>query len=406
MLKSWAGTIEFCNPNKASGLKAIIDILYLNQLEVRRAILDLLYELIGLPQPVWTDEYAVALSVIDPSEYHDAWRFDEGFVATEGRYVLPTLANKVPNVWETHLALLLYCFVENGLLNAIVEVIASSDPFISVRATVLLAKLCQLMHTLLPADICGVNPALPTLVQHATTGNHLARAAISGLQTYHQMLRKRPASCSLYLDTIIQGGDLIKSRLFKRDINAQESLSKNSSAGKFSTLERTRHDSFDSSSGDLNSSYYKNEFLRESSSMGAFSDDARSAKKGKGRIKFLHMFDQSKESEKLIRDSAVLTHKDPNNWDWDIVVTILRTNVLGTKIDDNQVKFIRMLTHYFKPGSNRFSHQDLGNGRHVPSNVTAGIELMDWLLNQLNEVIFDYFSLNFCLNSLNFSWNT
>lgn len=35
VLRSWAGTIEFCDPNKPSGLKAIVDVLYLNQLEVR-----------------------------------------------------------------------------------------------------------------------------------------------------------------------------------------------------------------------------------------------------------------------------------------------------------------------------------------------------------------------------------
>lgn len=35
VLRSWAGTIEFCDPNKPSGMKAIVDVLYLNQLEVR-----------------------------------------------------------------------------------------------------------------------------------------------------------------------------------------------------------------------------------------------------------------------------------------------------------------------------------------------------------------------------------
>lgn len=35
VLRSWAGTIEFCDPNKPSGLKAIVDVLYLNQREVR-----------------------------------------------------------------------------------------------------------------------------------------------------------------------------------------------------------------------------------------------------------------------------------------------------------------------------------------------------------------------------------
>lgn len=35
VLRSWTGTIEFCDPSKPSGLKAIVDALYLNQIEVR-----------------------------------------------------------------------------------------------------------------------------------------------------------------------------------------------------------------------------------------------------------------------------------------------------------------------------------------------------------------------------------
>lgn len=49
-------------------------------------------------------------------------------------------------------------------------------------------------------------------------------------------------------------------------------------------------------------------------------------------------------------------------------------------MDDNQIRFIRRLVHFYKPSSNRFSHQDLGHGRHIPSFVTAGIELIDWLI--------------------------
>lgn len=39
VLRSWPGTLEFCDPNKPSGLKAIVDVLYLNQIEVRVSIL-------------------------------------------------------------------------------------------------------------------------------------------------------------------------------------------------------------------------------------------------------------------------------------------------------------------------------------------------------------------------------
>lgn len=62
------------------------------------------------------------------------------------------------------------------------------------------------MHTHLPADICSISPALPTLITHAAQGNHQAHAAVSALQSLHQMLKNRPASCSLFLDSIIQGG--------------------------------------------------------------------------------------------------------------------------------------------------------------------------------------------------------
>lgn len=168
----------------------------------------MLYELLWLPQPVWTDEYSVALAVVDPADYQDSWRLAEGFVAAEGRAVLPSLANRVPNICEIHTALLLYCFLETGLLNALVEVVISSDTFLSVRATVLIGKLLQMMHTHLPADILNTSSALPTLVSHATRGNHQAKASITALQTLHQMLQNRPAACSPFLDNVIQSGGM------------------------------------------------------------------------------------------------------------------------------------------------------------------------------------------------------
>lgn len=62
------------------------------------------------------------------------------------------------------------------------------------------------MHTHLPADICNTLSALPTLISHASQGNHQARAAITALQSLHKVLQNRPASCSLFLDAVIQNG--------------------------------------------------------------------------------------------------------------------------------------------------------------------------------------------------------
>lgn len=49
-------------------------------------------------------------------------------------------------------------------------------------------------------------------------------------------------------------------------------------------------------------------------------------------------------------------------------------------MDDTQCRFIRALVNFFKPSTNRFSHMELGSGRNVNICVTAGLELIDWLL--------------------------
>lgn len=396
VLRSWNGSLEFCNPNKASGLKAIIDILYLNQMEVRRAILDLMYELLGLPQPAWTDEYSVALAAVDPSDYQDSWRLAEGFVAMEGRSVLPSLASKVPNICEIHQAFLIYCFIENGLLNALVEVIVSSDTHISVRATILLAKILQMIHTMLPTDISTSSTSLPTLIAKAAAGNHQAKAAVSALQTYHKMIKNRPAACSLYLDVIIQNGDLSKTRLFKREIDAQQSLSKSAS---LSLFDRIRTDSI--GSADASGTFWDYwDALRDTTSLGDESEfnrrDRPIKRKSFVRKRVFGLFEKIKENERLIRESMVLSNVDSKQWDWDLIYIIFRNKSLNIELDDNQHDFIKILTLYFKPSSNKFSHMELGLGRLLPPNVMVGIELIDYLLEQIDELKYMRILTDFC----------
>ncbi|XP_049532058.1 rapamycin-insensitive companion of mTOR [Anopheles darlingi] len=392
VLRSWAGTIEFCNPLQPSGLKALIDIMYLNQLEIRKAVLELLYELLGLTQPVWTDEYLVAMQVVDPAEYQDAWRLNEGFVGAEGISILPSLASNVPKLCEIHIALLLYCFVEHGLLNALIEVIISSDTFISVRATILLAKITHQLHHLLPAEICDHTPAaaLPMLVAHAIDGNHQARAAISALQQLHVMLQNRPASCSFYLDCIIQRGELINTRTFRRELSSNNTAMSSSMpvGGNYGTQEETKRAPLELSQwsagmtvgrplGQIPSS--------NDSSMTKLSGpetvDRPSDKRTLRRSKILNMWDCLKEGDRLIKESNVLLVKDPNMWDWDVIITILRSDILGVRMEEQNNRFIRRLVDYFKPSNNRFSHQDLvSTNRQLPAYVTAGLELIDTLL--------------------------
>ncbi|KAK1119626.1 hypothetical protein K0M31_013046 [Melipona bicolor] len=216
ILRSYSGVLHFCRPDDNSGLKAIADVLYVEKLEVRGAVLELLYELLDLPLPTWTDEPDVALAAVDPSRARDSWKLSEGFVAAEGKYILPSLSSRCPNITEIHLALLVYASLECGLHRALAETIVSTDTFISVRAAVLLGALLHLAHSLLPSEVCDLTPPLPNLLEHASAGKHQALAAVAILERMHTMMRRRPAPASLFLDKILQAGTWLRPTLPRR----------------------------------------------------------------------------------------------------------------------------------------------------------------------------------------------
>lgn len=216
VLRSYPGVLHFCHPNDTSGLRAIVDILYVEQLEVRGAVLELFYELLGLPLPMWTDEPDVALAAVDPNRARENWKLSEGFVAAEGRTLLPTLMSHSPNITELHLALLVYVLLECELHKALAETIVSSDTFISVRAAVLLGGLLHLAHSLLPPEVCDLTPPLPNLLEHASAGRHQALAAVAILGRMHAMMRRKPTPTSLFLDRLLQAGTWLRPTIPRR----------------------------------------------------------------------------------------------------------------------------------------------------------------------------------------------
>ena len=79
-MRSYPGVLHFYHPHENFGLKAIVDMLYLDKLKVRRAIVELFYELLDIPLPTWTIEADVALAAVSPSQYRESWKLTEGFV--------------------------------------------------------------------------------------------------------------------------------------------------------------------------------------------------------------------------------------------------------------------------------------------------------------------------------------
>ncbi|KAI4461161.1 cytosolic regulator pianissimo [Holotrichia oblita] len=324
LLLSWPGILHFCSPHDNSGFKAIVQVLYLNQLEVRKAVLDLMYELLGLPQPEWTDELSVALSAVDPAEPQASWRLYEGFVVAEGRSVLPHLARTTPSISDMHLSLLLYCFLEAGLLEALAEVVVTSDTFISVRATVLLGELLRLIQILLPPECCNISPALPNLLEYAVTNKPQALRAITALQQLHKLLKRRPASYSLYLDHILQSGNFIKA---SNKVEYSKKYKVSSSKSKLSQL-------------------------------------------------------VLKDGDDQIRETGVLANTDILAWNWNLIKVIVRDEI-SLKLDmteTNHRNFLKRLVEFYTPSSKLYSHMDLSTSKNAQGYTAVGIDLIYCLL--------------------------
>jgi len=127
-----------------------------------------------------------------------------------------------PNITANHTGLLILCLVRSGLLEALVEVILTSDTFLSVRATVLLGELLCLSDHFLPTDCFDPSQSIPSLVEQAmgfpvnqmppTTSSSFASSslspqmkqqrameAISVLSLLHDVKAKTPVPSSMFL---------------------------------------------------------------------------------------------------------------------------------------------------------------------------------------------------------------
>ncbi|KAK3927944.1 Rapamycin-insensitive companion of mTOR [Frankliniella fusca] len=402
ILRSWPGLLQFCNPAGNSGLQALVDVLYLKQLEVRKAVLDLLYDLLGIPLPEWTDELSVALDAVDPSHPQDSWRLSEGFVAAEGRSVLSHLAKFRPNIVVNHLSALLQAFLNAGLLAAIVEVIVAEDTFLSVRATILLGQLLHMIHVLLPPECCNITPPLPSLMWYAvgaspldhppSTAQHKssakqtyqkilasvqpaltvtkanqqqAQASVAAMNQLHRLLKRRPAPASLFLAQILNSSSRFHAEA--RKAAREESQSSDT------TGNQSRNTSVKSGGSRRRRRF--SESVLSIASRGRYS-----------KSKLQQML--AKESEDALKESLVLTNKDGFSWNWEIVRSILKSksDTLLKLEDSNHRTFVKRLVHFYKPSSNRFSQVELGGNRKQKNTYTlAGIELFDALL-QAEEV--------------------
>jgi len=330
ILRSWPGLIHLSNPEMLTKpLKTLVDTLYLPSYDTRRTILDLLYQSLSLQVPDWTDEFEVAMRTADPSAPKDSWKLTDGFVAAEGNDVLPHLAKSRPNLVESHMAVLLSCYINLNLPSALITVIVTSDTVLSVRAAVLLGQLLHLVSKLLPHEIAATQNCLPLLANHIDTADpefsklHSTRAvaAVTALRKLHALKRRGCLPHSLLLEQVLEY------------------------------------------SGHSQGCRFVSDKLKLSSSCS--------------------VNDQNTEINS-IKDSGVVTQRDPQAWKWELIMSSLKwPSEALRRLEDSTCKlFLKKVTDFYLPTSNMFSRMELDSSR-TRYVARVGQALLDFLLSSV-----------------------
>ncbi|XP_074021833.1 rapamycin-insensitive companion of mTOR isoform X1 [Numenius arquata] len=320
--RSWAGIISLCKPGN-SGIQSLIGVLCIPNMEIRRGLLEVLYDIFRLPLPVIAEEFIEALLSVDPSRFQDCWRLSDGFVAAEAKTILPHRARSRPDLMDNYLALVLSAFITNGLLEGLVEVITSSDDHVSVRATILLGELLHMANTILPHSHSHHLHCLPTLMNMAASFDIMkekrlrASAALNCLKRFHEMKKRGPKPYSLHLDHIIQ-----------------KAISTHQKRDQY----RVQKDIF---------------ILK----------------------------DTEEALVMNLRDSQVLNHKENLDWNWNLIGTILKwPNINLRNYKDEQLhRFVRRLLYFYKPSSKLYANLDLDYAKAKQLTV-VGCQFTEFLL--------------------------
>ncbi|XP_041914644.1 rapamycin-insensitive companion of mTOR isoform X1 [Alosa sapidissima] len=320
--RSWSGIINLCKSGN-SGIQSLIGLLCIPNMEVRRGLLEVMYDIFRLPVPVVTQDFIEALLSVDPSRFQDSWRLSDGFVASEAKMILPHRARSRPDLMDNYLALVLSAFIRSGLLEGLIEVITSSDDSISVRATILLGELLHMANTILPHCHSHHLHCLPALINMAASFDISqekrlrASAAVNYLKRFHEKKKRGPKPNSLYLDHIIR-----------------KSVAPH---------------------------YCREQQLRPQRDIFSIKDTEEALMAN-------------------LRDSHILIHKQNLDWNWVLISTILKwPNVnLRTNKDEPMHKFVRRLLFFYKPSSKLYASLELDHSKAKQLTV-VGCQFIEFL---------------------------
>ncbi|CAL8347096.1 unnamed protein product [Lota lota] len=326
--RSWSGIINLCKAGN-SGIQSLIGLLSIPNMEVRKGLLEVLYEIFRLPLPIVTQDFTEALHSVDPSRGQDGWRLSDGFVAAEAKVLLPHRARSRPDLMDNYLALVLSAFITGGLLEGLVEVVTSSEDQLAVRATILLGELLHMANTILPHSHSHHLHCLPTLINMAASFDIAqekrlrASGAVNHLKRFHEKKKQGLKPYSLYLDHII-----------RKSVSAH-----------------SRRDTHTRAHRDIYAIKDTEEALMTN-----------------------------------LRDSQILNHKHNLEWNWLLIATILKwpnVNLRNNK-DEQMHKFVRRLLYFYKPSSKLYAGLELDHSRARHLTV-VGCQFIEFLMESGEE---------------------
>uniref|UniRef100_A0A8D0CW57 RPTOR independent companion of MTOR complex 2 n=1 Tax=Sander lucioperca TaxID=283035 RepID=A0A8D0CW57_SANLU len=339
--RSWSGIINLCKAGN-SGIQSLIGLLCIPNMEVRKGLLEVLYEIFRLPVPIATPDFTEALLSVDPARFQDTWRLSDGFLAAEAKVILPHRARSRPDLMDNYLAFVLSAFISSGLLEGLVEVVTSSDDQLAVRATILLGELLHMANTILPHSHshhlhCLTHPHqhvsenfLPVLLLLLLLCSSRASAAVNNLKRFHEKKKKGLKPHSLYLDHIIR-----------------KSVS---SPGRRETHSRVHRD--------------------------------------------IYAIKDTEEALMMnLRDSQILNHKQNLEWNWLLIATILKwphVNLRNNK-DELMHKFVRRLLYFYKPSSKLYAALALDHTKARQLTV-VGCLFIEFLMESDEDLVRDMVS--------------
>lgn len=379
ILRSWQGLIYLCEPQSNecnlvsnSCLKSLVNMLYLPYNDVRRRLIDLIFELLYLPLPDSSSDFESGLKFLEKHQLSkDSWKIHDAFVVDEAKAILPPQRSRSRmNLVSDYMALLLVALFHCNVVDALSEVIITpSNQENSIRATILLYQLLSLSYQYLPTDSFSQYLTLEALIKHATSrvddSRDLANAALINLGRVHPLKKSSNftnARCSLFLGQILEfcsphlitTGGMLTNTAYNNC-----SVSNTSTINSISTIASQQTNSSSSSASTLVNVKAASRSPSISSRSPSILSRSPSFSAATSLFTLLSFPTAPKSNLKTIIE------QDWQSWDWEHVNFILTRPCDAMKKLSSQHHriFIRKLVHFFKPSSNQYSLIDINNER-------------------------------------------